>query len=45
MTTKNTIQLLLITFICTACAESQDVTHSAPADLILTNGQIKTADD
>jgi len=45
MTTKNTIQLLLIMFICTACAESQDVTHSAPADLVLTNGQIKTADD
>ncbi len=44
MTTRITIQLLLITFICTACTESQDVTRSAPADLILTNGQIKTAD-
>jgi len=45
MTTRNTIQLLLITFVCAACAESQDVTDAAAPDLILTNGQIKTADD
>jgi len=44
MTTRSTVQLLLITLICTACAESQDGTGSAPPDLILTNGQIKTDD-
>jgi predicted amidohydrolase YtcJ len=44
MTKRTTLRLLLIALVCSGCAESQDSTDSGPADLILTNGRIQTAE-